>query len=166
MIGSMLRSYRCGWVKFLASLPITHAVTLKPNHKAERASESFLRSAFIRFDRDVNKALFGPRFNRPSKRHLRTEAFGIIEGLPFAGHIHAAFHVARERWSDFERLFQPLTSDLNMNPVRANPWAARIVGGTSVVEPLVDAQGWLDYCTKNFTNIDVSDRIMFMPLDS
>lgn len=160
-----LTANRHGWIECLERVPITHAVTLKPNHKGERATEQFLRGAFIRFDREVNKTLLGPRFNRPSKRHLRTQAWGIIEGLPFAGHIHAGFRVARDRWDDFERLFQPLTSSLNINPVRANPWVARIIGGTSVVERITDAHGWLSYCTKDFTNIDASDRIMFLTLD-
>lgn len=160
-----LTGIRDSMVEFLINRGYTHAVTLKPNHKAERASEPFLRSAFLRFDREVNKALLTSRFNRPSKRHLRTEAVGIIEGLPHTGHIHAAFRVAPQRWHDFERMFQPLTRYLNMNPVRANPWAARVIGGTSEVERISDAQGWLSYCTKHFTDIDAFDRIMFLPLD-
>lgn len=157
------RITRNGLIDCLGRLAITHAVTLKPNHKGERATEEFLRSAFNVFDREVNHSLLGPRFHDPKKRHLRTEAWGIIEGLPFAGHIHAGFRVVPERWADFERLFQPLTPSLNLNPVRANPWVARIVGGTSVVERITDAHGWLTYCTKDFGSIDASDRIMFLP---
>ncbi len=155
---------RAAYVAMLTARGHTHAVTLKPNHKTDRASEAFLRSAFIRFHRDVDQSLLGPRFNRPSKRALRTEAVGIIEGLPQAGHIHAIFRVPRARWADFEALFRPLTTDINVNPKLLNPWAARIIGGTSVAKRVTNAAGWLSYSTKNFWDIDAADRVMFLPL--
>lgn len=157
---------RGAWVQFLADRAYTHAITLKPNYRTERANAGFLRSAFVRFHRDVDQALLGPRFNRPSKRHLRTEAVGIMEGLPLVGHIHAVFRVAPDRWTDFEGLFRPMTGDITINPKRLNPWAARIVGGTSVAERINDAEGWLSYSTKYFTDADAVDRIMFLPLDA
>lgn len=157
---------RQAWVEFLGGRGYTHAVTLKPNHRTERATAEFLRSAFTRFHRDVDQALLGPRYNTASKRHLRTEAAGIMEGLPLVGHIHAVFRVAPNRWTDFEGLFRPLTADITINPKRLNPWAARIAGGTSVAERITDAEGWLSYSTKYFTDIDSADRIIFLPFDA
>lgn len=161
-----LEDARQAWIELLASRGFTHAVTLKPNHRTERATESLLRSAFIRFHRDVDQALLGGRYHRPSRRHLRTEAVGIIEGLPVAGHIHAVFRVSSDRWTDFEALFRPLTFDMTVNPKRLNPWAARVIGGTSVVERMDDVRGWLSYSTKSFSNCDSADRIVFLPSDA
>ena len=166
MMPMSITGTRQAWVEFLSEQAYTHAVTLKPNHKAERATAQFLRSAFVRFHRDVDQALLGSRYHRPAKRHLRTEAVGIIEGLPFTGHIHAAFRVAPGRWADFERLFQPLSSKITVKASRANPWVARITGGTTVVERITDARGWLSYSTKGFGDIDAADRIIFLPLDA
>ena len=157
---------RQAWVKFLGGRKFTHAVTLKPNHRTEKATAQFLRSAFVRFHRDVDQFLIGPRYDRPSKRHLRTEAVGVMEGLPYVGHIHAAFRVSTDRWTDFEGLFRPLTADITVNPKWLNPWAYQIVGGTSVVERLDDAEGLLSYSTKSFTDMDAADRIMFLPFDA
>ena len=151
---------------FLGERAFTHAVTLKPNHRTERASAQFLRSAFVRFHRDVDQFLIGPRYHKLSKRHLRTEAVGIMEGLPLVGHIHAAFRVPPERWIDFEGLFRPLTADTTVNPKWLNPWAARIVGGTSLAERITDAEGWLSYSTKSFADINAPDHIMFLPFDA
>ena len=165
MLPSVL-STRRAWIEFLSAQAFTHAVTLKPNNKRCRATDGFLRDAFKRFHRDVDQALLGPRFNAPGKRHLRSFATGIIEGLPTTGHIHAAFRVAENRWEEFERMFQPLTAEINLKPTRANPWEARIIGGTSVVERITDAPGWHRYCTKNFSDIECSDRVIFLPFDA
>lgn len=154
------------WIEFLVAQEYTHAVTLKPNHRAERATAEFLRAAFIRFHRDVDQTLFGPRFHLPSKRSLRSRAVGIVEGLPLTGHIHAAFCIAPENWGRFEGLFQTVPGGPTINPKRANPWTARIVGGTSDVAQITDGHGWLSYCTKNFTGIDDADRIIFLPLEA
>ena len=157
---------RAAWIAFLAARGYTHAVTLKPNHKTERASEAFLRRAFNTFHRDVDQNLLGPRFNGPSKRALRTEAVGIIEGLPHAGHIHAMFRVPRNRWAEFEAQFRPLAADITVKPKLLNPWAAKIIGGTSVTKRLTSATGWVSYTTKYFADIDAADRVMFLPLDA
>lgn len=159
-------SARQAWVKFLDERAFTHAVTLKPNHRAERATPHFLRNAFVRFHRDIDQFLIGPRYNKASKQHLRTEAVGIMEGLPDAGHIHAVFRLPADRSTDFESLFRPLTGDITVNPKRLNPWAWRIVGGTARVERITDAAGWLFYSTKHFTDIDAADRVMFLPFDA
>lgn len=82
------------------------------------------------------------------------------------GHIHAVFRVLPDRWADFEGLFRPMTADIPINPRKLNPWAARIVGGTSVVERIHDAEGWLSYSTKYFGDRDAADRVMFLPLDA
>lgn len=157
---------RQAWVGFLGEREFTHAVTLKPNHRTEKATAHFLRSAFVRFHRDVDQFLIGPRYHKPSKRHLRTEAVGIVEGLPHVGHIHAVFRVPADRWADFESLFRPLTGDITVNPKWLNPWAWRIAGGTTCVERLTDAEGWLSYSTKHLTDMDAADRIMFLPFDA
>ena len=157
---------RNAWVRFLGARGFTHAVTLKPNHRTEKATSHFLRSAFVRFHRDVDQFLIGPRYHEPSKRDRRTEAVGIIEGLPHVGHIHAVFRVPTDRWDDFEGLFRPMTADITVNPKWVNPWAHQIVGGTSVAERLDDAEGWLSYSTKYFTDIDAADRIIFLPFDA
>lgn len=157
---------RQAWIKFLAGLEFTHAVTLKPNNPRRRATEAFLWDAFLRFHRDVDQALLGSRFNRPAKRHLRSMAVGVIEGLPVTGHIHAFFRVPRSQWEQFERLFQPLTADPTIKPTRVNPWEARIVGGSSEVARISDAEGWAKYCSKEIEDSNWGDRIRFLPLDA
>ncbi len=157
---------RQAWVGFLGEREFTHAVTLKPNHRTEKATAQFLRSAFVRFHRDVDQFLIGPRYHKPSKRHLRTEAVGIVEGLPHAGHIHSVFRVPPDRWADFESLFRPLTADITVNPKWLNPWVWRIVGGTTRVERLTDTEGWLSYSTKHCTDMNAADRIMLLPFDA
>lgn len=157
---------RQAWIKLLGGRGFTHAVTLKPNHRTERATAQFLRSAFVRFHRDVDQVLLGPRYDRLSRRHLRTEAVGIMEGLPLVGHIHSVFRVAPDRWTDFEGMFRPIATDITVNPKRLNPWAARVIGGTSVVERITDAEGWLSYSTKSFWDRDAADRIVFLPSDA
>ncbi|WP_367347808.1 hypothetical protein [Sphingobium yanoikuyae] len=157
---------RQAWVTFLGQRAFSHAVTLKPNHRTERSSPQFLRSAFTRFHRDVDQFLIGPRYHKPSKRHLRTEAIGIMEGLPLTGHIHAAFRLPADRWNDFEGLFRPLNGDVTVNPKWVNPWAWRIAGGTSHVERITDSDGWMSYSTKYFNEDDVTDRIIFLPFDA
>ncbi len=89
MLSLTSASVRQAWVGFLAEREFTEAVTLKPNYRTtelpnyrtEKATAKFLRSAFVRFHRDVDQFLIGPRYHKPSKRHLCTEAVGIVEGL-------------------------------------------------------------------------------------
>ena len=166
MMSVLKADARRAWISFLGQRAFTHAVTLKPNYRSESATEQFLRAAFVRFHRDVDQFLLGSRYHKPSKRHLRTEAVGVMEGMPFVGHIHAMFRVSPERWTDFEGLFRPLATDMAVNPKWLNPWAARINGGTSAVERLHDADGWFSYATKHFADIDASDRVMFLPFDA
>lgn len=157
------RKLRSEFNTFLAGQDFTHAVTLKPNYQSTLATDNFLRSAFRRFHRDVDQILLGSRFNTPEKSAARSLAFGIVEGLPRAGHIHGLFRIANERWDDFEALFRPLDLDRSINPKRLNPWGHRVVGGTSVVERLYDADGWAGYSTKYLFDADSYDRVMILP---
>lgn len=158
------RQLQRAYSQWFVERKFTHAVTLKPNYLTERATPDFLRQAFIRFHQRVDRVLLGPRYNHISKASLRTEAFGVMEGIPNAGHLHAAFKIPEHRWEDFEALFRPLNDNPRVNPHKVNVWAAQIVGGSSVVERITDPAGWYNYSLKMCWDENSSDRMIFLPL--
>lgn len=138
----------------------THAVTFKPNPSARGLSIESLHRFFWKAHMLVDRALLGSRFNLPSRAAMRTEAFGIAEGLPDCGHLHGAFKVQPVHWAKFEGLF----ADGGTRDARRGIWRKLMPHGTAVVVPIYDAEGWYDYTFKDVWMTDDSDRIAFAPM--
>lgn len=147
------------WMKLFAKLCYTHAVTLKPNPSARGLSLDSLHRLFWTVHMRVDRSLLGSRFNLPSRAAFRSEAVGIVEGLPDCGHLHGAFKIVPAHWAKFESLF----SDGGTRSARCGIWRTLVPHGTAVVEPMYDAEGWYDYAFKDVWATDDSDRIVFPP---
>lgn len=91
---------------------------------------------------------------------MRTEAVGIVEGLPDCGHIHGAFRVQPAHWAKFESLF----ADGGGRGARGGIWRKLVPHGTAVVVPIYDAEGWYDYTFKGVWMTDDTDRIVLPSL--
>lgn len=110
----------------------------------------------------VDRALLGSRFNLPSRAQMRTEAIGIVEGLPDCGHIHGAFKVPVAHHSKFESLFM----DGGARRDRGGLWRKLVPHGTAVVVPIWRAEDWHRYAFKDVWMTDDTDRIVIPPLPS
>ena len=148
-----------GWIDFFVAREYTHAVTLKPNRDRGLSLQT-LHTLFCKVHMLMDKKLLGGRFNLPNRRHLRTEAMAIVEGLPDTGHLHGAFKVRPENWEDFERLFKDGTRKAD----RQGLWRKLAPDGTCEVTPMRDPQGWYDYSLKDVWFASDTDRILFLPL--
>lgn len=93
------------WLRFLELQGYTHAVTFKPNDVHGFAGLDALHRLFVKVHMLVDRRVLGSRYARPSRAHLRSQAIGIVEGLPTCGHLHGAFKVHPQNWSKFEALF-------------------------------------------------------------
>lgn len=149
-----------GWIDLLVERCHTHAVTFKPNPSTRGLSLDSLHRLFWKAHMLVDRALLGSRFNLPSRASMRTEAVGIVEGLPDCGHIHGAFKVHPAHWARFESLF----ADGGGRAERRGIWRKLVPHGTVAVVPIYDAEGWYDYTFKDVWMTDDTDRIVFPPL--
>lgn len=104
--------------------------------------------------------MLGSRFNLPDRAAFRSEAIGIVEGLPDCGHLHGSFKVQPEHWAKFESLF----ADGGTRETRHGIWRKLVPHGTAVVEPIYEAEGWHDYTFKQVWKTSDSDRIVIPPL--
>lgn len=150
------------WLEWLVSRQHTHAVTLKPNYRARGMSIESLHRLFCKTHMLVDRTLLGSRFNLPSRAHMRTEAIGIVEGLPDCGHIHGAFKVRAAHQSKFESLFV----DGGARSDRSGLWRKLVPHGTAVVVPIWRAEDWYHYAFKDVWMTDDTDRIVLPPLPS
>lgn len=149
-----------GWLDFLVAQRYTHAVTFKPNPSSRGLSLGALHTLFCKVHMLVDRKLLGRQFNRPSRSARRSEAVGIVEGLPDSGHLHGAFKVRPEDWAKFEKLF----SDGTCKGERTGIWRKLAPHGTCAIVPIYDAERWHDYTFKDVWLTDDSDRIVFAPL--
>lgn len=149
-----------GWIGWLAERRHTHAVTFKPNPSSRGLSFDSLHRLFCKVHMRVDRALLGSRFNLPSRASMRTEAIGLIEGLPDCGHIHGAFKVQPEHWAKFESLF----ADGGGRAARGGIWRKLVPHGTAAVVPIYDPEGWYQYTFKDVWMANHTDRIVFPPL--
>lgn len=151
-----------GWIEFLSSSGFTHAVTLKPNEGRSSSDLHRLHRLFVKVHMLVDRQLLGSRYLRPNRRHLRSLAVGIVEGLPDAGHLHGAFRIERSNWEKFEGLFEdgPKVAD------RAGIWRKLVPHGTSMVERIGEPEGWHRYTCKHVWQCDDSDRVVLLPLST
>jgi hypothetical protein len=108
----------------------------------------------------TDKAILGGRYLKPSKAHLRSNAIGIVEGLPFNGHLHGAFRIAPRNFAKFEQQF----TDGTLSNRRGNIWRRLVPHGSCAVERINDAGGWHRYTFKHVWQTDDTDRIVFLPL--
>jgi hypothetical protein len=143
----------------LVSQRFTHAVTFKPNDRDRPLSVEALHRLFVKVHMLVDRALLGSRFNRPSRAGCRSQAIGVVEGLPVNGHLHGAFKVSPENAAKFEALFidGPTRRD------RVGIWRKLAPSGTSVVIPITEPEGWHSYAWKDVWATDDTDRIVFPP---
>jgi hypothetical protein len=147
------------WVEFLYQQDFTHAVTLKPNH-GRKSSFKELEARFYTLHMLVQRKLLGRRFNRC--REKQTHAFAIVEGLPFVGHLHAAFKIDAAHQDKFEALF-PDGSGLSDRS--RNLWRKLEPTGSSKVERIFGAQGWISYASKEIWSLDDLDRVILLPMN-
>ena len=155
-----MKDVSSGWLDLLVSRQHTHAVTFKPNPHGRGLSLETLHRLFWKVHMLVDRALLGKRFNLPSRAAFRSEAIGIVEGLPDTGHLHGSFKVQPAHWAKFESLFV----DGPTRSARFGIWRKLVPHGTAVVEPIYEAGGWYDYAFKNVWMTSDSDRIVFPPL--
>ena len=148
------------WLHFLVTQGYTHAVTFKPNDPRCLATIDALHRLFVKVHMLVDRRMLGSRFARPDRAHLRSQAIGIVEGLPTSGHLHGAFKVRPENQSKFEGLFGDGTTATN----RTGVWRKLAPHGTAVVEPIREAGGWHTYTFKHIWQCDDTDRVVFLPL--
>jgi len=149
-----------GWLQFLVERQHTHAVTFKPNHSGRGLTLDALHRLFIKVHMLVDRALLGRRFNLPSRLLMRSEAVGIVEGLPDTGHLHGAFKVQPANWAKFESLFVDGTRAGD----RVGLWRKLVPSGTCAIVPIYQPERWHDYTLKNVWMTDDSDRIVFPPM--
>lgn len=148
------------WLDFLVVQQYSHAVTFKPNDHYCSASIDALHRLFVKVHMLADRRLLGSRFNSPSRAHLRSQAVGIVEGLPISGHLHGAFKVRPDNWSKFEALF----NDGPTAAERTGIWRKLLPHGTATVEPIYEAGGWHAYSFKHVWQSDDTDRVVFLPL--
>ncbi|MBL8649475.1 MAG: hypothetical protein JNL35_03630 [Sphingopyxis sp.] len=144
------------WVDFLQNEKFTHALTIKPNFKHSLNSK-LLQSLFVKIYVRIQRRALGPRFNSASKRELQFPAFAIIEGLPYSGHLHAAFKVPENCRNMFESMFEA-------EAVEHNTLSRLLPGGTWCVKPIDQSQAWYNYSFKQIWNNDQTDRIQILPM--
>lgn len=153
-------SIKYGWIDFLTSSGFTHAVTLKPNDKRASPDVNTLHRLFVKVHMLADRRLLGSRFTYPNRRHLRSLAVGIVEGLPDSGHLHGAFKIDTSNWERFEALFQDGSKVCD----RAGIWRKLVPHGTSVIERIGEPEGWHRYAFKHVWQCDDSDRVVLLPL--
>lgn len=147
------------WLDWLVSREHTHAVTLKPNPHARGMPIESLQRLFCKTHMLVDRALLGSRFNLLSRSDRRTEAIGIVEGLPDSGHIHCAFKIPAVHWTRFEQLF----ADGGGRADRTGVWRKLVPHGSSVVVRIGHPRGWYLYLFKDVWLTADTDRIIFPP---
>jgi hypothetical protein len=148
------------WLHFLVTQGYTHAVTFKPNDPRYLVGIDALHRLFVKVHMLCDRRMLGSRFNHPSRAQARSQAIGIVEGLPANGHLHGAFKVAPNNWRNFEGLFW----DGKTEGSRTGIWRKLMPHGTAVVEPIHEALGWHSYAFKNVWQCDDTDRVVFLPL--
>lgn len=149
------------WIDFLVEQGFTHAITMKPNDRDFLYTLGKLHNLFVKVHMLVDRHLLGRRFNTASRAGLRSQAVGIVEGLPFSGHLHGAFRIAPANWAAFERLF---ADDVGVK--RSGIWRKLVPSGSAVVERIGDPEGWHDYTFKNVWETGDLDRVVLLPLAS
>jgi hypothetical protein len=150
---------KSSWIDFMVTQGYTHALSLKP-HRERRLPLEALHTIFCKLHMLIDKKLLGGRYNQPNRSNLRSQAVGIVEGLPDSGHLHGAFKVRPENWDKFEGLFRDGTTLAN----RQGIWRKLAPDGTCLVTPMRDPEGWYDYTFKDVWFTDDTDRILFLPL--
>jgi len=108
----------------------------------------------------VDSKVLGGRYLKPSKAHLRSPAIGVVEGLPFNGHLHGAFKIAPRNYERFEQQF----TDGSTSSSRTNIWRRLMPSGTCAVERIDGAAGWHRYCLKDVWRFADTDKMIFLPL--
>jgi hypothetical protein len=151
---------KAGWLNFLVEQEYTHAVTFKPNDHRWWPRIDDLHRLFVKVHMLADRRLLGSRFASSSRAHLRSQAIGIVEGLPTSGHLHGAFKLRPANWSKFEALFD----DGSTAAERTGIWRKLLPHGTATVEPIYEASGWHAYSFKHVWQSDDTDRVVFLPL--
>lgn len=146
-----------GWLDFFDQQEFTHAVTLKPNDRSFGRSVAALHSRFVSLFVRVNRALLGTRSNEACRRHEQLPAVAIVEGLPDVGHLHCAFKVREELWSEFEHQFAPIRHG------GKDVWSRLVPNGSTKTVRIWEAGGWHDYSMKQVWQVEHTDRIIILP---
>lgn len=148
------------WIEFLVAQEYTHAVTFKPNPDENRLRLADLHRLFVKVHMLADRAMFCGRYLKASKAHQRSPAVGIVEGLPFNGHLHGAFKIIPRNFEKFEQRFV----DGTLANRRANIWRKLMPSGTCAIERIDRPDGWHRYTFKHVWQTDDTDRLVFLPL--